>query len=66
MQFEEKLQNVMKGFYELFELSKEHNLEPINDSGTIVYSEDSGKHCLVGFFINVHIAGLVGLKPRPT
>lgn len=44
-QFEEKLQDVMKRFYELFELSKEYNLEPVSDNGTIVYSEDSGKCC---------------------
>lgn len=45
VQFEEKLQDVMRGFHELFELSKEHNLEPVSDNGTIVYSEDSGKCC---------------------
>lgn len=44
--FEEKLQDVMRGFYELFELSKEYNLEPVSDNGTIVYSEETGKCCL--------------------
>lgn len=45
LQFEEKLQDVMRGFYELFELSKEYNLEPISDNGTTVYSEETGKYC---------------------
>lgn len=45
VEFEEKLQDVMSGLYELFELSKEHNLEPVSDNGTIVYSEETGKCC---------------------
>ena len=43
--FQEKLIEVMGGIYELFELSKEHNLEPVSKDGVTRYSEDLGKTC---------------------
>lgn len=38
-EFKEKLQDVMKGIYELFELAKEYNLSPVSDNGAIRYGE---------------------------
>lgn len=43
--FQEKLIEVMEGIYELFELSKEHNLKPVSESGETRYMEESGKTC---------------------
>jgi len=43
--FQEKLIEVMEGIYELFELSKEHNLESVSEDGVTRYMEESGKTC---------------------
>lgn len=43
--FQEKLIEVMEGIYELFELSKEHHLEPVSEDGVTRYFEESGKTC---------------------
>lgn len=40
--FDQKLQEVMAGLYELFELTREHELSPVID-GVRVYYEESGK-----------------------
>lgn len=45
VKFLEKLQEVMDGMYELFELSKEQSLAPVSDDGVIRYMEGSGKTC---------------------
>lgn len=41
--YQEKLLEVMEGIYELFELSKENNLEPVSEDGVTRYFEQSGK-----------------------
>lgn len=38
-EFKETLQNVMRGIYELFELTKEHDLSPIGENGERRYCE---------------------------
>lgn len=38
-EFKEKLQDVMKGIYELFELAKEYNLSPVSENGVIRYCD---------------------------
>lgn len=43
--FQKKLQDIMEGIYELFELSKEHGLAPINEKGVILHIEEYGKTC---------------------
>lgn len=43
--FQEKLIEVMEGIYELFELSKEHNFEPVSEDGVTRYIEEIGKTC---------------------
>ena len=43
LKFQEKLQEVMDGIYELFELAKEHYLAPVSEDGVICYDEDEGK-----------------------
>jgi hypothetical protein len=43
--FQEKLIEVMEGIYELFELSKEHNFEPVSEDGVTRYIEECGKTC---------------------
>ena len=43
--FREKLVEVMKGIYELLELSREHNLEPVSKDGVTRYGEERGKTC---------------------
>lgn len=45
IKFQEKLQEVMEGIYELFELSKEHNLAPVSEDGVTRYMEEYGKTC---------------------
>lgn len=43
--YQQKLVEVMEGIYELFELSKEHNLEPVSEDGVTRYMEEYGKTC---------------------
>lgn len=43
--FSEKLREVMTGIYELFELTREHELSPVSDDGVIRYIEEHGKVC---------------------
>ena len=45
VKFQEKLQEVMDGIYELFELSKENNLVPVSKDGVTRYMVESGKTC---------------------
>jgi hypothetical protein len=45
LQFKEKLIELMDNVYELFELTKEQNLEPVTDDGCTQYTEDHGKTC---------------------
>lgn len=44
-QFKEKLIELMGNVYELFELTKEQNLEPVTDDGCTQYTEEHGKTC---------------------
>lgn len=44
-QFKQKLTEIMDGVYELFELSKEQNLEPFSEDGCTRYMEGHGKTC---------------------
>lgn len=44
-EFQDKLIETMKVIYELFEISREHNLEPVSDDGVTVYLEEYGKTC---------------------
>lgn len=41
--FKDKLMDVMESIFELFELSKEFNLEPVSEHGVILYDEEDGK-----------------------
>ena len=41
--FQEKLEEVMNGIGQLFELSKEHDLAPFDEDGVRAYYEESGK-----------------------
>lgn len=41
--FNQKLQEVMQGLYELFELSREHELSPVGEDGVVRYDEAYGK-----------------------
>jgi hypothetical protein len=43
--FQEKLQDIMEGVYQLFELSKEHDLAPVSEDGVSRYMEEDGKTC---------------------
>lgn len=43
--FKEKLIEVMNCIYELFELTKEHNLEPVSEDGCMRYMAEYGKSC---------------------
>mgnify|MGYP006425377051 CR=1 FL=1 len=43
--FRQKLVDAMAALYELFELSKEHSLEPVTKEGVTVYMEEYGKTC---------------------
>lgn len=45
IKFQEKLQEVIEGIYEQFELSKENNLEPVSENGVTRYMEKRGKTC---------------------
>lgn len=45
LDFKEKLKNVMQGIYDLLELSKEQNLEPVTEDGCRRYMEEHGKTC---------------------
>ncbi len=45
VQFNEKLQKVMSGIYELFESVREHELNTRTENGSIIYFEDAGKRC---------------------
>jgi hypothetical protein len=45
IKFSEKLQEVMSGIYELFEVTKERNLSSVSDDGVIRYTEEGGKTC---------------------
>ncbi|HAW92956.1 MULTISPECIES: hypothetical protein [unclassified Arsukibacterium] len=44
-EFKEKLIQVMTGIYELFELTKEHNLEPVSENGCVRYMDEYRKTC---------------------
>jgi hypothetical protein len=45
LEFKGKLHEIMRGIYELFELSREKELNSISDDGVIIYDEESGKTC---------------------
>jgi hypothetical protein len=42
-EFKSRLQHIMIEVHELFELAKEHDLEPIGSNGAILYSPEDGK-----------------------
>ncbi len=45
VRFSEKLQEVMTGIYELFELAREHELSSVSEDGVTRYMEEHGKTC---------------------
>lgn len=45
IRFQEKLQDIMEGIYELLELSKENDLAPVSEDGVTRYIGEDGKTC---------------------
>ena len=43
--FKDKLQDVMEAIYDLLELTREHNLNPVSENGVMQYMEECGKTC---------------------